>query len=614
MKKFSRYILIFLLSLIYIIPSITNAETITTAGLPSVPDLKVNYTINGPFINFGAANTAVNGDNKDVTYGITLNLKANPSTTYGYNNTKGTTTKPLLISNSAAMNTNYKNDNTLASGQFKVTKGNYILTVNIVNRITTTKDGLTKSEKIDKSFKFQEIKITDLTVTGSTVTTNTTNTSSPCKIESAYWDPSGEHKGAWFVEGLTHADIVVKSKDCVGRTGIKLTIHESDGLTRLTDDGWDKSGIYDEPIKVPSDNFKIRILLGEEDCEKPSIGFNCDLYFKINQGNNTTYSSANNSNNTGWLWYDCFGLCLDNGKLVKIIPEGDEAVSIDAENQQSFVNKMTYELLAPIGKLKEIRTDNIGDYFNIMFQLGIGLAGALAVIMIIIAGIQYIGDESIFGKTEAKSKIKAALLGLFIALGAFALLNTIDPALTGKDGLSVEGVQGVIDEEVELEQPDAIYSQGGGAPTGKGANLCTTGYKDVTTYGTPNKINVCNSIGGIPIASNLQRMLDDAKKNGIILSGSGSRSYQTQVILRKRNRCTPDIYNSPSSSCKPPTARPGHSNHEGGGAVDFTCNGQKMMASGGKNSKCFIWLKSNASKYGFQNLDKEPWHWSFNGK
>ena len=100
----------------------------------------------------------------------------------------------------------------------------------------------------------------------------------------------------------------------------------------------------------------------------------------------------------------------------------------------------TYNLLAPIGGLKEVKTDSIGDYFNTIFKIAIGLCGALAVIMIVIGGVQYMGDESVFGKTEAKSKIMSAILGLLIALGAFALLNTIDPALTGKNGLNVDQV------------------------------------------------------------------------------------------------------------------------------------------------------------------------------
>ena len=70
------------------------------------------------------------------------------------------------------------------------------------------------------------------------------------------------------------------------------------------------------------------------------------------------------------------------------------------------------------------------------------------------------------------------------------------------------------------------------------------------------------------------------------------------------------IYEAPSSSCSPPTAPPGTSNHEQGTAIDFTCNGGGTLSS---SSSCFSWLKSNAASYGFYNLPSEPWHWSVDG-
>lgn len=115
--------------------------------------------------------------------------------------------------------------------------------------------------------------------------------------------------------------------------------------------------------------------------------------------------------------------------FVSNIVVADGPVPLGPDQTTSFDND-TYKLLAPIGNLTEAPKD-IGSYFNIIFKIAIGLCGALAVIMIIIGGIQYMGDESIFSKTEAKSKITAAIFGLLIALGSYALLNTINPALLG---------------------------------------------------------------------------------------------------------------------------------------------------------------------------------------
>jgi hypothetical protein len=112
-----------------------------------------------------------------------------------------------------------------------------------------------------------------------------------------------------------------------------------------------------------------------------------------------------------------------------------------------------YKLLAPIGNLVSINTNSIGDYFNVIFKIAIGLCGALAVVMIIISSIQYMGDESVFGKTEAKSKIFSSVLGLLIALGSYALLNTINPDLLGSKGLTIEQVTINISPDVPQATP-----------------------------------------------------------------------------------------------------------------------------------------------------------------
>lgn len=256
----------------------------------------------------------------------------------------------------------------------------------------------------------------------------------------------------------------------------------------------------------------------------------------------------------------------------------------------------TYNLLAPIGGMDTAPND-MGDYFNKIFLIAIGLCGALAVVMLIIGGIQYMGEDSVFGKTKAKEQITSAVFGLLIALGAYALLNTINPALLGRGGINIKSVTISIDSETETEPwtGTAILTQA--------TKTCTEGYENVQTTGIPKTINVCKSISG-----NLTKMLAEAAKKGFVLSGSGSRTYEQQKALRIKNNCKPDILTSPSKSCSPETARPGYSKHESGKAVDFNCAGEKM-----KGSVCFNWLVTNAKSFGFYNLSGEPWHWSDNG-
>lgn len=129
--------------------------------------------------------------------------------------------------------------------------------------------------------------------------------------------------------------------------------------------------------------------------------------------------------------------------------DDSDPVIIDPQSGSTNDDNGIYKLLAPIGNLVQA-PDNVGDYFNIIFKLAIGLCAVLAVVMIVIGGVQYMGNESIFGKTEAKSRITAAILGLLIALSSYALLNTINPDLLGGKGVIIEQVKAEI-----VDLPDA---------------------------------------------------------------------------------------------------------------------------------------------------------------
>jgi LAS superfamily LD-carboxypeptidase LdcB len=121
------------------------------------------------------------------------------------------------------------------------------------------------------------------------------------------------------------------------------------------------------------------------------------------------------------------------------------------------------------------------------------------------------------------------------------------------------------------------------------------------------------TVGGITVAASiapqLGALLAAASADGVTLGGSGWRSTQSQIELRRTNGCA-DVYTSPPESCAVPTAIPGTSMHEIGEAVDFTVDGQSLA----RGSAAFAWLSANAARFGFVNLPSEPWHWSTNGR
>ena len=133
--------------------------------------------------------------------------------------------------------------------------------------------------------------------------------------------------------------------------------------------------------------------------------------------------------------------------------EGGEVIDFDLiPNSTQKDRPSGYKLLAPIGDLDFVSYDSnsdnfVGNYLSIIFKLAIGIISALAVIMLIVAGIQYMGEDSIFGKTKAKNQMTNALLGLLIALGSFGIINTISPDIIGNKGLSIK--------KISIELPDS---------------------------------------------------------------------------------------------------------------------------------------------------------------
>jgi hypothetical protein len=120
---------------------------------------------------------------------------------------------------------------------------------------------------------------------------------------------------------------------------------------------------------------------------------------------------------------------------------------------------------------------------------------------------------------------------------------------------------------------------------------------------TVRGITVHSSISG-----QLDAMIAAAAADGVQLGGSGYRSHERQIELRRQHCGTSDyaIYQMPSSQCSPPTARPGSSLHEQGLAIDF-------VNCSSRSTACYRWLSANAAGFGFFNLPSEPWHWSIDG-
>ncbi|MDO8593768.1 MAG: pilin [bacterium] len=88
--------------------------------------------------------------------------------------------------------------------------------------------------------------------------------------------------------------------------------------------------------------------------------------------------------------------------------------------------------LAPIpGLTQGITADQTGlaNFFNNLYKFAIGLAAALAVIMIIWGGLEYATQDSISKKSDGKERIYNAIFGLILVLAPALVFAIINPSI-----------------------------------------------------------------------------------------------------------------------------------------------------------------------------------------
>jgi len=91
---------------------------------------------------------------------------------------------------------------------------------------------------------------------------------------------------------------------------------------------------------------------------------------------------------------------------------------------------VVYNLLEGIpggpGKGSEVKSP--GAYFVAIFKFGVGISIALAVLMLVIAGIEYMSPTG-SSKSDAKDRATMAILGLLLVLASYLILEAINPDL-----------------------------------------------------------------------------------------------------------------------------------------------------------------------------------------
>lgn len=195
-----------------------------------------------------------------------------------------------------------------------------------------------------------------------------------------------------------------------------------------------------------------------------------------------------------------------------------------------------YTLLAPLpGTQSEGSADttNFPAYISGIYKFTLGVAGILAVIMIIFAGFTYMTTDAFQKKQEGKERIKNAILGLLLAIGTWVILNTIGgTALTTID-LSIERPQ------ISVSTTD--IGVGGGLPESewsadeREARAFLNTITGVSTNKNPcpaGQTQGCANMAGIPftVFNNLETLKQNCPSCTINISGGSEAGHVTHGV------------------------------------------------------------------------------------
>lgn len=276
-----------------------------------------------------------------------------------------------------------------------------------------------------------------------------------------------------------------------------------------------------------------------------------------------------------------------------------------------------------------------------------------------VAVANYATDQILAERVVAREELEVAKE---ILQDKAAKLRLVEGHKTASEAVVVEAEDALAVFEARVERHGVIAERADQAADRLGNVVATPAEGQLVTgeaVGLQSVAGVLNV--NAEIEDRLDALIAHARADGIELSGGAYRTVESQIVLRLAHcggaaPATPDggspadpapetladtgdvipdaaategappvdpaaaaaaalawrnyvIYQAPASSCSPPTAIPGQSQHQTGLAVDFTENGSILTWQ----SPAFFWLVNNAERFGFYNLPSEAWHWSTTG-
>lgn len=284
---------------------------------------------------------------------------------------------------------------------------------------------------------------------------------------------------------------------------------------------------------------------------------------------------------------------------------------------------ITVTKLTENGKIKQgevgiryIRIEWIAQIIKWLYGYAIGIAGLVAVIMLMFGGFTWIlsgGDPS--RVSSAKEYIKSAILGLILVMTSYAILNFVNPNLVNPDALYIEVPSAGVNTG-DFPQCRINFFKEKKLHTIDGAQYCDN-FEDKTKFVNLRDPAIAKQIpkikppGGKNIAyvtnsmfKKLKKINDSVLQKGETIAISNtSRSLNTQVkVCNCWETFKSTNFNTCPSGCGACNFAPGPACGSGGhrraSAADLTLTGTNTkigkLACGAKSMKnnCGEWIKN----------------------
>ncbi len=302
----------------------------------------------------------------------------------------------------------------------------------------------------------------------------------------------------------------------------------------------------------------------------------------------STTGSSPADNDKCWSQYECENNMAEiDGAEVPY--EWDTTQAKECINGESYCYRPAeaVELSVLIGETTEV--DSIGDYINVAYNFLLPAGAMLAVVMLMIAGLQYMvarGNPDRIGK--AKTRIRNAVTGIILLLLAATFAQFMDPALTNLNRLTPPAIRTVvfIDPDSTCEAMTAAgltitADVSGQENCGDTGTIADTGDVEATVQvGDPCKFTGCEgdfytcvattvsdtgfdclrcrevystitgSVGADPGSSMCGRLLDTDKQDELLAEASSTDTaeklyciyYDAPVLDNSFNACTEIVY------------------------------------------------------------------------